>query len=141
MKKLIPIILSIFFVLSYGANTQIENYPNGNKKSEGTMKRIFWKYKSGEWIYYYPSGDIKEIGNYKGIFGSQNGTWTSYYKNGQKWKEIDYKCGKDVGVQKEWYENGQIKEEWDLINNSAIDGKWASYYENGRIKFENNYSV
>ena len=89
MKKLIPIILSIFFVLSYGANTQIENYPNGNKKSEGMMKRIFWKYKSGEWIYYYPSGDIKEIGNYKGIFGSQNGTWTSYYENGQKWKEIN----------------------------------------------------
>ena len=139
MKKLIPIILSVFFVFSYGATKKIENYPNGNKKSEGMMKGLFWKYKSGEWIYYYSNGNIKERGNYKGVFALKNDAWIYYYEKGQKWKEVEYKRGKEIKPQKEWYENEQIKEEWHLINNGTKDGIWISYYENGQIKEKEIY--
>ena len=128
MYKILPIILSLSFTFLNGANQQIENYPNGNKKSEGKIKGLFCKHKSGEWIYYYPNGYIKEEGEYKGFFGSKHGKWISYYENGQKWKEEDFKCGKYVGIQKEWYENGQIKANLNLTNNKMKDGKWISYY-------------
>ena len=139
MKKLIPIILSIFLAFSYGTSKQIENYTSGIKKSEGMMKGLLWKYKNGEWIYYYPNGKLKERGDYKGIFGKRTGKWTSYYENGMKWKEVIYKRGQVVGAEKEWYKNGQITEEWNLINHGKKDGKWTSYYENGQMKAEEIY--
>ena len=56
MYKILPIILSLSFTLLNCANQQIENYPNGNKKSErkykedmGTSEITRWK-SNGELI-------------------------------------------------------------------------------------------
>ena len=41
--------------------------------------------------------------------------------------------GKYNGLQKEWYEDGQLKSE-RLMKDGEIVGKQISYYENGKIK-------
>ena len=57
---------------------------------------------------YYKTEQIAEQGIYKN--GKRDGKWIYYYENGQKWKEVDYKRGIEIGIEKEWYEIGQIKE-------------------------------
>ena len=39
MKKLFPILLSVFIAFSYGAKKEIEKYPNGNKKSQVKLNK------------------------------------------------------------------------------------------------------
>ena len=86
---------------------------------------------------YYETEKIAEQGTYKN--GKRDDKWIFYYENGQKWKEVDYKRGIEIAIEKEWYENGQIKEKWNLINDETKHGKWISYYENGPIKEEEIY--
>ena len=86
---------------------------------------------------HYELGQKAEEGIYKNE--KRDGKWIFYYENGQKWKEVDYKRGIEIAIEKEWYENGQIKEKWNLINDEMKHGKWISYYENGPIKEEEIY--
>ena len=43
--------------------------------------------------------------------GKQDGPWTHWYENGQKWWEVNYKDGEKDGLWTKWYENGQMKDE------------------------------
>jgi len=50
---------------------------------------------------------------------------------------IEFKKGKD-GVHKEWYENEQLKEEWNYKNNKE-DGLCRGWWKNGNLKFKYFY--
>ena len=64
MNKIIPIIiLSIFFVFSFGAKKKIEKYPNGNKKSEVKLNKDGLKH--GKYKTYYQNGEIQIKGKYE----------------------------------------------------------------------------
>ena len=75
----------------------------------------------------------------------REGTWTSWYENGQKKSEINYKDYDELqipeglpifeqnGAAIEWYENGQIKSEGNYAENCKI-GKFKEWYESGGIK-------
>ena len=64
--------------------------------------------------------------------------WSLYRKNGQIWKEQNYKDGKRDGKWTDYYEDGQIKSEVNYKDGER-DGKWTDYYEDGQIKNEGNY--
>jgi antitoxin component YwqK of YwqJK toxin-antitoxin module len=75
----------------------------------------------------------------------REGTWTSWYENGQKKSEINYKDYDELqipeglpiyeleGTAMEWYENGQVKSEGSYAENCKI-GKFREWYESGWIK-------
>ena len=57
----------------------------------------------------------------------------SYYDNGQKKYDIEYKNNKIDGVALYWDENGNIINKVHYINNK-FHGKWIDYYTNGNVK-------
>ena len=69
---------------------------------------------------------------------SLNGLQTSYYDNGHKKLETNYKDGDLEGKSTFWYENGHIEAEMNYINNKK-EGKWTEWHENGQKKLESNY--
>ena len=77
---------------------------------------------------FYENGQKKREWNYKD--GKRDGLRTRWYKNGQKKREINYKDGKPDGLWTYWYENGQ-----KIIVENYKDGKayglWISYNEDG----------
>ena len=80
MKKLFFIFLIIVHVDLLLAQPQIQNWENGNKKSEENFKN-----------------------------GIQEGKSTYWYQNGKVAKEVNYKGGKEEGSLTRYYEDGKIK--------------------------------
>ena len=59
--------------------------------------------KTEKHIEYWSNGMMKEEGTLKN--GEQDGKWTWWYENGQKWKERTYKDG-ELFSEKCWDEDG-----------------------------------
>lgn len=53
-------------------------------------------------------------------------------------KKINFINGKEDGLYKEYYENGQTKNICFFINGN-IEGISYGYYENEKLKYENNF--
>ena len=49
-----------------------------------------------------------------------------------------YVNGKPEGVQKEWYENGQLENEWNYKDGKE-EGVQKGWYKNGQLQYEYNY--
>ena len=62
----------------------------------------------------------------------------SYYENGFKQYDIEYKNGKIDGLAKYWDENGYLINEVNYVNDK-FHGKWIDYYTNGNILHVINY--
>ncbi len=94
----------------------------------------------------YPHGNTEEYDrktklqlykyNYKE--GKLNGIQKDWYENGQLRCEFNYKEGKEEGIQKEWYENGQLWYE-DNYKEGKQDGIQKSWYENGQLHYKMYY--
>ena len=69
--------------------------------------------------------------------GKINGKWTSWYKNGQKYREEHYKDGIPDGLWTKWYENGQKSGEKTYKDGER--GYWTEWYQNGQKRFEVTY--
>lgn len=77
---------------------------------------------------YYLLGDLKD------------GDHISYYKNGQIKKEMVYKKGKIVGKKKGYYESGKIKYIYTFNDLGKLDGMQKEFFENGDINGEYGYA-
>tara|TARA_Y100001934_G_scaffold73467_1_gene91324 strand:- start:34 stop:588 length:555 start_codon:yes stop_codon:yes gene_type:complete len=62
----------------------------------------------------------------------------SFYENGQKLLEVNFKDGKKDGLQVIWHENGQKAVE-GTNKNGERDGLSTSWYENGQKSLEVNF--
>ena len=62
----------------------------------------------------------------------------SFYDNGQKKLEANYKDGKEVGLTTSWYENGQKAEE-ENYKDGKKDGLYTIWRENGQKGIEGNW--
>ena len=62
----------------------------------------------------------------------------SYYGNGQKQYDIEYKNNKIDGVAIYWNKDGNIINKVHYVNNK-FHGEWIDYYANGNIKHIVNY--
>jgi antitoxin component YwqK of YwqJK toxin-antitoxin module len=78
---------------------------------------------------YYENGQKESEVNYKD--GEKDGKYTAWYENGQKGEERNYKDGKEDGKVTLWYENGQKKLEGNYKDDKK-DGKFTWWYENGQ---------
>ena len=61
-----------------------------------------------------------------------------YYEDGEIKEEGNYKDGERDGKYTSYYKNGQIKSEGNYKDGERV-GKWISYYEDGQIKEEGKY--
>ncbi|WRQ33788.1 toxin-antitoxin system YwqK family antitoxin [Bacteroidales bacterium MB20-C3-3] len=63
----------------------------------------------------------------------KEGLWKAYYSNGSKKSEIVFNKGENInGDFKEWYDNGQNKEE-KFLANSLIEGSHTKWHKNGQV--------
>jgi hypothetical protein len=94
--------------------------------------------KDGLHIEQYENGNKKSELNYKNQ--KLNGLCTSWYENGNKTLEGNFKNGRPDGFLAIWYENGQKKSE-ENYKNGYRDGLCAFWDEKGnqknKIKYEN----
>ena len=72
------------------------------------------------------------------VNGKKNGSFKTYYLNGQI-EKCGYKINDDnVGEWTYYYYNGQIESQGSFENDKP-EGKWVSYYKNGNKKCEGSY--
>lgn len=86
--------------------------------------------------YYYDGYSVQAEYTLKN--GELNGTFKSYYQNGNIMKTGNYINGKENGLFKEYNEEGSIKIEYTM-KNGELNGAFKTYYENGKVKKTGNY--
>jgi antitoxin component YwqK of YwqJK toxin-antitoxin module len=80
-------------------------------------------------INFYDSGKRKSIGNVKD--NQCHNEYIDWYENGkQKWIR-NYNLGNQIGKNKSYFENGNLKQEYDNDTKESTD-----YWENGKAKFK-----
>ena len=90
---------------------------------------------TGRFCSYYENGQRLFEKNYKEeIIVSR----TDWYENGQNRSESSYKDGKLDGLSTNWYSNGK-KEQERNYKDGKLDGLSTKFYENGQKKLEGNY--
>ena len=86
---------------------------------------------SGDVFKNYLGGKTEYEGSYKN--GKQDGKWTRWHENGQKWYEGTFKDGILDGLHTTWYENGQKMYEGTWKNGKMISSKAKCWDEDGNI--------
>ncbi|MCB0478686.1 MAG: toxin-antitoxin system YwqK family antitoxin [Crocinitomicaceae bacterium] len=115
-------------------------YKDGKKEGEWKVYNPdgsdggFLNYKRdeqyGKYLLKYPNGQTKEIGEYS-FSGRIEGIQKGFYEDGKPQFEYD----EDQRIRKEWYTNGNLKEEIKLdYSGKKKDGRCKEYYENGQLK-------
>ena len=92
-------------------------------------------------IYYKKFSDVpftgKTTGQVKGSFkdGKRDGSWVTYWDNGQLSFKGDYNNGKRDGSWVRYWDNGQL---WKKGNykNSKREGSWVDYNKDGSVDTE-----
>jgi hypothetical protein len=82
----------------------------------------------------YENGQDKEVWVYrKNIFGKQKKVKElTFFENGNKQSEVEYKRGMVNGWARMWYENGNLHLEGTYKNNRS-HGVRRAYHENGQV--------
>ena len=66
------------------------------------------------------------------INGQKHGAYREYYKNGQLKEELHYKHGKQDGLSTHWHENGNKSWTCNWVNQKPF-GKCTSWHRNGKL--------
>ena len=152
MKRLLLIVLPLLLIVGCSSPEPI-NYEETLNERDGVFytKDTNEPY-SGPVFSLYDDGKKNKEGTFKD--GKEDGLWTSWYENGQKWRERiykpdelysytvwnrngikdregNYKNGKEDGLYTEWYENGQKKSELNYKDGKK-DGLYTGWWENGQ---------
>lgn len=86
---------------------------------------------------WYYDGQKRSESNYKNSL--RDGVQLQWHKNGKLLSECYYMSGIRHGSSKGWYPNGQRSFEYNYINDN-FHGKQMGWFENGQPACENNYS-
>jgi antitoxin component YwqK of YwqJK toxin-antitoxin module len=99
-------------------------------KSKKVKSLRFYKEKTEYLdVNFYESGKKKSIGNVKN--NQCHNEYIDWYENGkQKWVR-KYNLGNQIGKNTEYFENGNIKKDYDNDNKES-----SEYWENGKLKFK-----
>ncbi|MXW04391.1 MAG: hypothetical protein F4Z81_04895 [Gemmatimonadetes bacterium] len=87
--------------------------------------------KDGYWITYYANGNKRSEGNYR--MGVKDGNWIQYFSNGNKKSEGRFKNGLNEGWYTCWHENGTKQWEGDYgphvgkSYDGKKEGRWFCY--------------
>jgi antitoxin component YwqK of YwqJK toxin-antitoxin module len=82
----------------------------------------------------YPDG-MRRAEGYPNEHGKPVGLWTSWYENGQKGADCEYKNGERDGHYTAWHENGHKQREGEYKDGEK-EGLWTYWYSNGQMEFK-----
>ena len=113
-------------------STYIEYNKNGTKEEEGKIDNITFAFLS-----------LSALGNLGALTAlvempEGNGVNKEYYENGTLKEEVSYNNGKLNGIFKEYYEDGSLKSEGNY-NNGVLDGIVKEYYPTSKSDKWNSY--
>lgn len=130
----------------------ITYFENGEIKEEGTFENEIYRItnswditgeqnvKDGHGFYksFYPDGEgLFESGKIEN--GLREGTWNTFYQpSNAVCQEYSYVKGKMTGLQKIYFESGQLYSYGEMLDDYK-EGKWNWYYENGNISSSVSY--
>lgn len=150
MKKILFTLSAIALFLTTNAqDKKVENWPNGNKKSEGVVignpvdvraskevqaRQAANLIKDGKWTNWFENGTVRSEEFYNK--GSMIGTWKVWYDNGQLESDINFTTGKSA----HFHKNGKKQSEGGIADGMVNTGKWTGYFENGNKNYEGTYT-
>lgn len=150
MKKIIFTLSAIALFLTANAqDKKVENWPNGNKKSEGVIigtpvdasaskevqqRQAVNAVKDGKWSNWFEDGTLRSEEFYNK--GSMIGNWKVWYNNGQLESDINFTTGTAV----HFHKNGKKQSEGGIADGMVNTGKWIGYFENGSKNYEGTYT-
>lgn len=117
-------------------DTIIARYENGSKKLLVTYMGMGSNEQVIKKVSYYSNGKKKEEENYKQ--NQLNGKYFEYYRNGQISVNCTFKNGQRDGDYVEYYFNGTIWERGRFIKGD-YDGEYNTYFADGQLKSKEIY--
>ncbi len=81
-------------------------------------------------VTYHDNGVVEKKG--KSIDGKRHGKWESFYPNGYKWSEVNYRDGLKWGETMTFYPNGMMKWQGQYASDERV-GLWIFYDTTGVI--------
>jgi antitoxin component YwqK of YwqJK toxin-antitoxin module len=120
----------VFSLDEKGLNKRESILEDGKMISYREFKWFVRFYRVYSW---FENGQRKEELNYKN--GKKDGVNTQWYENGKKKSEGTWKDGKEDGLVTNWYENGQKSVEF-TFKDGERDGLVTNWYENGQKSVE-----
>jgi antitoxin component YwqK of YwqJK toxin-antitoxin module len=131
MKKLLAATFVALLMVGCGESSQLSegvDMTGTAPKKDALETAVDWsKLQDRSGVKYLPNEDTPFTGRAE-----------SFYENGQKRSENNYKDGIYDGVSTDWYENGQKQREINFKDRKQ-DGLWTYWYENGQKLEEVNY--
>ena len=92
--------------------------------------------KDGSWISYYDNGQLLTKRPYKN--GKKDGPWVGYHKDAKLRIKGTLNDGKKDGPWVWFYDNGQLRSK-GIYKNGKKDGPWVSYHDNGQLEAKGTY--
>jgi len=133
MKNTILILISLLFVTGVSEGKEVSYLQDRNGiKYEVNAETPF----SGKYVTYYENGQREVEVNYK--YGKKDGLDTLWFENGQKLVEENYRNGKEEGLHTQWFGNGQKRMEWDFKNGKR-EGLWIYWDKEGNVTETETY--
>ena len=139
MKRLL-ISLALITVFIFGVNAQSITALKSNRydvsetvNPTDTLMCLRADMKPLNGIVFCEFGDIGKYVN-----GKEEGVQKTWFESGQLMYESNYKDGELEGVQKWWYENGQLMSKFNF-KDGELEGISNGWYENGQLYSELNY--
>lgn len=87
--------------------------------------------KQGVWLKYYPNDTLKSKLSF--VNGRPNGPYTLYYDNGSVQEQGNWMRNRNIGIYKCYYPNGNLRLHSQFNDKGKREGLQRSYYENGQL--------
>lgn len=138
MKKIILVTFFITYHIALAQSFEIVGNDTINYVDEQNLRQGFWiilnKIKK---LPGYKEDAKVEEGNYKD--SKKVGLWKQFYPSGRIKNEITYANNRPSGYARIYYENGNIMEEGMWENNRWV-GTYKQYYESGNLYYDWKYN-
>ena len=114
-----------------------QTFPNGNKKIVLVYEGKDADRKVIEQKSFYIDGRPEVKGQFDKN-AKRNGNWVYFYKNGNKWSEVEYTSGIRNGKSITYFENGNKRYQGNYLEDKQT-GHWIFFNEDGSIDQEKDY--
>jgi len=126
LRAVLIYVFILFLVSCSNKDVRVEYYSNGqiHLKCEISANGV----RDGAYISYYQNGQKRSEGNYKN--DKQTGFWITWHENGNKSSEGSYKNGLQTNEWRFYYKNGKLQQINHFLNDKE-EGEFIDYDTNG----------
>ena len=87
---------------------------------------------------YFEDGSRRSSGSASRTSGLEEGTWSTWYPNGERRESGEFRAGQRVGIWTQWYPDGQRRSRGERVwqpahHASPRSGSWTFWHVNGEV--------